>query len=284
MEKPMKKFTRIMLATSLSLGSGVFAGDNGNATFTVTSSHDLTGVGPGELVEISIATDNWIDVQQVDVTLQVSSPDHFDVSIAAIVLGDDLPNENAFPPGSWRALGGLLEAGTEDRIRSGFAFLDPNPEALGHTGAADFKIRLLTSSTLTTDTEASVLIDRASLGPGAFDRDIVNVGTLIRINADPVTAVTEQPGGLPTSFELEQNYPNPFNPSTNIRFSLPHEAPVLVRVFDSLGRVQDTLVEEVLHAGNYVVDYHAAGLASGMYFYRIEAPGFTSTKKFTLLK
>ncbi len=102
---------------------------------------------------------------------------------------------------------------------------------------------------------------------------------------DVPTAVTELSGaGVPNSFDLAQNYPNPFNPSTNIRFSLPHEAQVVVRVYDSLGAVQGILVNEVLQAGSYTVDYHAAGMASGMYFYRIEAPGFTSTRKFTLLK
>jgi len=102
---------------------------------------------------------------------------------------------------------------------------------------------------------------------------------------DVPTAVTEVAGSaVPGSFDLEQNYPNPFNPSTNIRFSLPHEAQVVVRVYDSLGRVQDTPVNEVLQAGSYNVDYHAAGLASGTYFYRIDAPGYTSTRKFTLLK
>ena len=102
---------------------------------------------------------------------------------------------------------------------------------------------------------------------------------------DVPTAVSELSGaGVPNAFELQQNYPNPFNPSTNIRFSVPHEAQVVVRVFDSLGAVQATLVNEVLQGGSYTVDYHAAGLASGMYFYRIEAPGFSSTRKFTLLK
>jgi hypothetical protein len=102
---------------------------------------------------------------------------------------------------------------------------------------------------------------------------------------DVPTAVSEVLGAaVPGSFDLSQNYPNPFNPSTNIRFSLPHDAQVVVRVYDSLGAVQETLVNEVLQAGSYTVDYHAAGLASGMYFYRIEASGFTSTRKFTLLK
>lgn len=63
------------------------------------------------------------------------------------------------------------------------------------------------------------------------------------------------------------------------------ELPVSVQpVDDSLGRVKDSLVNEVLRAGRYNVDYHAAGLASGTYFYRIDVPGYTSTKKFTLLK
>lgn len=102
---------------------------------------------------------------------------------------------------------------------------------------------------------------------------------------DVPTAVSEVQGaGVPNFFELAQNYPYPFNRSTNIRFSLPHDAQVVVRVYDSLGAMQETLVNEVLQAGCYTGDYHAAGLASGMYFYRISAPGYTSTRKFTLLE
>ena len=284
MESTMKRTTLLVSALSTVLASGVFAGDNGSATFTVASPTVLRGVGPGELVEIHIETDNWVDVQQVDVTVKVSSPDHFDTSIAAVVLGEDLPDATAFPPGNWRALGGLLEIGSDDRLKVGFALLDPDAEAPGHSGSADFRIRLLTSASLTTDTEASVTIEQASLGPGANDRDVVTVGAVISINSPTPTAVGELGGAVPTSFGLEQSYPNPFNSSTNIQFGLPHEAPVVLRVYDVLGQVQETLVDEVLQAGRYTVDYDAAALASGMYFYRIEAPGFTSTRKFTLLK
>ena len=283
MENHVRKIATIALATVL-LAGGAFAGDNQDATFTITSQTTLPGVGAGELVEISIDTDNWVNVQQADVTLEVSSPDHFDVSIAAVVLGEDLPDASAFPPGNWRALGGLLVEGTDDQIRVGFALLDPDPDAEGHTGAADFRIRLLTSNSLTTDTEASVVVTHVSVGPGAFERDIVAVNETIFINPATPTAVSELPGAVPNVFELEQNYPNPFNPSTNIRFSVPHEAPVIVRVYDALGRVQETLVDQVLPAGHYTVDFQAADLASGMYFYRIEAPGFTSTRKSLLLK
>ena len=104
------------------------------------------------------------------------------------------------------------------------------------------------------------------------------------VSATPTVISEVQESAVPGSFDLAQNYPNPFNPSTNIRFSLPHETQVVVRVYDSLGAVQETLVNQVLQAGSYNVDYHAAGLASGVYFYRIEAPGFTSTRKFTLLQ
>ena len=282
MEDHVRKVTLFVCGLSMTLADGAAAGGNESATFAVTSSRLLEGVGPGQIIDIDIGTDNWINVQQVDVTLEVSSPAHIDVAIAAVVLGENLPDASAL--GSWRALGGLLEDGTDDRIRIGFALLDPDPQATGHSGSADFKIRLRTSTSLTTDTEASVTVDQVSLGPGAFERDVITLGTVVLINPATPTAVTELGEGLPASFELEQNYPNPFNPSTNINFSLPHESPVVVRVFDALGRVQETLVDEVLQAGNYVVDYHAAGLASGMYFYRIEAPGFTSTRKFTLLK
>jgi len=183
MEKSVRKVTPLVLALSMALVTGAFAGDNENATFTVTSSKLLTDVGAGELVEISIDADNWVGVEQVDVTLEVSSPAHFDVSIAAVVLGEDLPNASAFPPGNWRALGGLVEEGTDNRIKVGFALLDPDPDAVGHTGSADFTIRLLTSATLTEDTEAFVIVDQVSLGPSAVDRDVISlVGETIVVN------------------------------------------------------------------------------------------------------
>jgi hypothetical protein len=182
MEKSVRKVTPLVLALSMALVSGAFAGDNENATFTVTSSKLLTDVGAGELVEISIDGDNWVGVEQVDVTLEVSSPAHFDVSVAGLVLGADLPDANAFPPGNWRALGGLVEEGTDNRIKVGFALLDPDPDAVGHMGSADFTIRLLTSATLTADTEASVTVDQVSLGPSATDRDVIVVGEVIVIN------------------------------------------------------------------------------------------------------
>ncbi len=89
---------------------------------------------------------------------------------------------------------------------------------------------------------------------------------------------------IPSTYSLSQNYPNPFNPTTNIKFSLPATGNVKLVVFDMLGREVATLVNEVRTAGNYVVDFDASALASGVYFYRLESANFTQTKKMLLVK
>ena len=90
--------------------------------------------------------------------------------------------------------------------------------------------------------------------------------------------------GMPTRFELSQNYPNPFNPSTQIKFSVPKEGFVNIKVFDVLGREVRTLVNEVKKPGYYSVDFDGASLSSGFYFYRMETSSYVETKKMMLLK
>lgn len=88
----------------------------------------------------------------------------------------------------------------------------------------------------------------------------------------------------PTHFWLEQNYPNPFNPSTTITYQLPATSNVNLKVFDMLGREVATLVNERQNAGQYQVRFDATRLASGMYFYRLQAGSFIETKKMMLVK
>ena len=87
-----------------------------------------------------------------------------------------------------------------------------------------------------------------------------------------------------SNFSLEQNYPNPFNPSTRISYSLQTPQLVSLIVFDVLGREVVSLVNQYQSTGNHSVDFNAAFLASGMYFYRLEAGSFQSIKKLMLLK
>jgi hypothetical protein len=90
---------------------------------------------------------------------------------------------------------------------------------------------------------------------------------------------------VPKTFSLNQNYPNPFNPTTKIRFAVPKTANVTLQVYDITGKVVATLINNVtVTAGNKEIDYNASNLASGIYFYRINAGTFTDTKKMILVK
>jgi hypothetical protein len=93
----------------------------------------------------------------------------------------------------------------------------------------------------------------------------------------------------PAEFSLDQNYPNPFNPSTKITFSLATDSRVSLKVFDVIGQEVASLINQELTAGVHNIDFNAAGINSGVYFYRIEASGvngakFVDVKKMILLK
>ena len=102
---------------------------------------------------------------------------------------------------------------------------------------------------------------------------------------------------LPKQFDLHQNYPNPFNPSTTIQYTLPHHSHVILTVFNTLGQQVATLVNADIDAGYHEVRFDASGLASGVYFYRMQAgspstgsgpratsSGFVDTKKLVLVR
>jgi hypothetical protein len=86
------------------------------------------------------------------------------------------------------------------------------------------------------------------------------------------------------SFALMQNYPNPFNPETNISYTVKNTSTVVLKVFDILGRNVATLVNEVKTPGTYKVAFNASKLASGTYFYEIQAGNFSDVKKMLYLK
>lgn len=89
---------------------------------------------------------------------------------------------------------------------------------------------------------------------------------------------------IPTEYKLLQNYPNPFNPTTNIKFSIPKDGKVSLKIYDILGNEKATYINGVLKAGSYNAEIDASGWSSGTYFYKLTAPGFSETKKMTLIK
>jgi hypothetical protein len=98
------------------------------------------------------------------------------------------------------------------------------------------------------------------------------------------TSVRDLCGTIPASFALEQNYPNPFNPLTMICYSLPHRSHVALTVFNTLGQQVATLVNGEIEAGYHEVKFDAAGLASGVYLYRMQAGSYIATKKLLLIR
>ena len=89
---------------------------------------------------------------------------------------------------------------------------------------------------------------------------------------------------IPNYYSLAQNYPNPFNPTTSIKFSVPKAVNVSLKIYDVLGKEVATLVNEMKQPGFYTADFNATDLASGIYFYRIDAGEFTSVKRMVLVK
>jgi hypothetical protein len=86
------------------------------------------------------------------------------------------------------------------------------------------------------------------------------------------------------SNRLEQNYPNPFNQSTSIKFSIPKKSTVKLTIYNQLGELIQTLINEEKSTSTYEITFNGQDLASGIYFYQIKANNFVSTKKLVLLK
>jgi subtilisin-like proprotein convertase family protein len=106
----------------------------------------------------------------------------------------------------------------------------------------------------------------------------------IQINNSPIVGIQNISNELPDSYSLSQNYPNPFNPVTNIKFDIPNVSNVKLTVFDITGREVAQLVNQQLETGTYNVNFDASHLATGTYFYRLEAGEFTEVKKMILIK
>jgi hypothetical protein len=115
-----------------------------------------------------------------------------------------------------------------------------------------------------------------------FVDNISFIGTSDSMYHGKETAAVEEVS--PETFELSQNYPNPFNPATTIRFAIPQDGFVSLKVYDVLGNEIENLVSENKIAGTYEVQFNAVNLPSGFYVYRLIAGSFTETRKMILLK
>ena len=116
-----------------------------------------------------------------------------------------------------------------------------------------------------------------SFGEGSYDI------WLLMFSENPITAV-ENSAIQPNGFRLRQNFPNPFNPITIIGYSLPRPGDVTLLIFNLLGEEVARLVDGFQPTGTYQIIWDASKIASGIYFYRLQAGDFVQTKKMVLLK
>jgi len=98
------------------------------------------------------------------------------------------------------------------------------------------------------------------------------------------TSIGDDRGPVPSAYYLKQSYPNPFNPSTTIEYGLPNGSQVTIEVFDITGAIVALLKNEYQEAGKHSVTWNAGDVASGTYFYRIAADGFSDVGKAILMK
>jgi hypothetical protein len=114
-----------------------------------------------------------------------------------------------------------------------------------------------------------------------------NVSEYVLLGPDGVTG--EETPETPRASYLSQNYPNPFNPVTSIRFGLREPARVSLRIYDTAGRLVRVLIDEARDAGHFTEEWDGRdgggrAVASGVYFYRVEAGAFEETRKMVLLR
>jgi len=119
-----------------------------------------------------------------------------------------------------------------------------------------------------------------------FDSRIGNTGTLVNwcILMQLKNSVNVKIENITVKYELYQNYPNPFNPTTNIRYKIANNKYVSLKVYDVLGKEVATLVNEKQEAGEYLAVFNGSGLASGIYFYKLETGDFSDVKMMVLIK
>jgi hypothetical protein len=126
----------------------------------------------------------------------------------------------------------------------------------------------------------NIIIDLFNLihNPEFLEPVLIHFGLI-----DPNSVINDK-SDFVNKFQLHQNYPNPFNPTTTIKYSIPIDGFVTLRVFNAIGEEVSILVNEFKSTGNYEILFNTGKLNSGIYFYRLEADNFKLTKKMILMK
>lgn len=214
--------------------------------------------------------------------------------------GTGLPGEELFareivesPTTSHVGESGLLFLTVDVSDESGLSSGLPDTLYIGIGNAGtDSNVLSLATSTSSSEENVSYLYypfqDGLSWAPFSAitsDGEAILEGKVVPIRAQFIVPTAgEDPAELPSALTLEQNFPNPFNPTTSILFNLPRPAHVRLAVYDAIGRQVAVLVDGSRPAGAHSAQVDATGWSSGVYFYRLETDGASTTRQMILLK
>ncbi len=189
---------------------------------------------------------------------------------------------------SWNSLGNFISASQVDARDNNIVVLgnqnggnDYNEIFYSTNSGSSWSVitntdyRLPSACHLTLDPNNSNRIWISTSGQGVY---------MYEINSNDKNTYAKSNENLPDRFLLSQNFPNPFNPSTCIRYVVPHQGLVTLKVFDIMGKEVASLVDGERNQGEYTIEFNASVLSSGIYFYKLTAGSFVSTKKMILVK
>jgi aminopeptidase N len=122
-----------------------------------------------------------------------------------------------------------------------------------------------------------------------FDKQLSSVNFdpdewILKTVQQVIDNVPEDRSSIPDKISLLPNYPNPFNPETTIQYNLPQSIHVKIEVFNLLGQKIKTILDANRNAGNHQIQFNAEGIASGVYFYKLEAGNYISIRKLIFIK
>jgi len=241
------------------------------------------------------ANNNEVDVLNFSESgVGITNPDPADKNtfLETIIL-EDSTSEKVFVTSNVK-----ISAGDSIRIRE----KDRNELLLQNYGESmsyDLQTRITSESGQAVFFHMAIPMDQNSAHQIVPDwNDLINIPIIIYIDLgndgiiddtlmlkNQITNVEDR-GNLyiPKEYKLEQNYPNPFNPTTTIKYSIPEESFVILKVYNLIGEEVATLVNAEQSTGNYEIEFNAVTLPSGIYFYRLQTENFVDTKKMMLMK
>ncbi len=131
----------------------------------------------------------------------------------------------------------------------------------------------------------SVSVKKGGECLGQMDlQSLISIGPALIVSDPVISGTPDIKGAIPSKFSLEQNYPNPFNPATKLRFSLPKDSDISLKIYNSIGQEVATLADGHVQAGNHEVEFNAGKLPSGIYVARLTFGNLQESVKMVLLK